>query len=155
MGRDAIGHHPPPAPKSAMTTRRASAGHPRRIRAGESEKRMKRTQILAAGVFGSILTLGAVLFAADKAEHPSALFKEYCIKCHGEDGKAQTPKGKQLMAREGIPHRCQRGLRRSNDACRATPEARPRPLRFPRSSLTESTPRPPRPGRYPGPACAA
>ena len=55
---------------------------------------------LAAGVFGSILTLGAVLFAADKAEHPSALFKEYCIKCHGEDGKANTPKGSQLMARD-------------------------------------------------------
>jgi mono/diheme cytochrome c family protein len=61
---------------------------------------MKRTQILAAGAFGSILTLGAVLFAADKAEHPSALFKEYCIKCHGEDGKANTPKGSQLMARD-------------------------------------------------------
>ena len=25
-------------------------------------------------------------------------FLQYCAKCHGEDGKAQTPKGKQLKA---------------------------------------------------------
>jgi mono/diheme cytochrome c family protein len=61
---------------------------------------MKRTRILAGVVFGSIAITGAVLVAADKAEHPSALFKEYCAKCHGEDGKANTPKGNQLMARD-------------------------------------------------------
>jgi mono/diheme cytochrome c family protein len=61
---------------------------------------MKRTKILAGVVFGSIAITGAVLVAADKAEHPSALFKEYCAKCHGEDGKANTPKGNQLMARD-------------------------------------------------------
>jgi len=39
-----------------------------------------------------------LLFAKD--DHPSALFKEYCVKCHGEDGTGNTPKGKQLMARD-------------------------------------------------------
>jgi len=33
-------------------------------------------------------------------QHPSALFLEYCAKCHGQDGTANTPKGKQLMARD-------------------------------------------------------
>lgn len=49
-----------------------------------------------AGIGGT-----ALLFARAKAEgHPSATFVEYCAKCHGEDGKGQTPKGKQLMARD-------------------------------------------------------
>lgn len=61
---------------------------------------MKTTRILAGAAFGSIAIAGAVLVAADKADHPSALFKEYCVKCHGEDGKANTPKGNQLMARD-------------------------------------------------------
>ena len=50
--------------------------------------------------FGLIAAMGVALFAEDKAEHPSALFKQYCVKCHGEDGKANTPKGSQLMARD-------------------------------------------------------
>ena len=33
-------------------------------------------------------------------QHPSALFLEYCAKCHGQDGTGNTPKGKQLMARD-------------------------------------------------------
>lgn len=33
-------------------------------------------------------------------QHPSALFIEYCAKCHGQDGTGNTPKGKQLMARD-------------------------------------------------------
>jgi mono/diheme cytochrome c family protein len=41
---------------------------------------------------------GVALYAGE--EHPSALFKQYCAKCHGEDGKASTAKGKQLMARD-------------------------------------------------------
>jgi mono/diheme cytochrome c family protein len=61
---------------------------------------MKRTRVASTLVFGLIAVMGAALFAADKAEHPSALFKQYCAKCHGEDGKANTPKGSQLMARD-------------------------------------------------------
>lgn len=59
---------------------------------------MRRTRILAGLVFGAIAGAGVVLWAAD--QHPSSLFLEYCAKCHGEDGKANTPKGKQLMARD-------------------------------------------------------
>jgi mono/diheme cytochrome c family protein len=59
---------------------------------------MRRTRILAASIFGLILGLGFTLYATE--DHPSALFKEYCAKCHGEDGKAQTAKGKQLMAQD-------------------------------------------------------
>jgi mono/diheme cytochrome c family protein len=59
---------------------------------------MRRTRILAASIFGLILGLGLTLYATE--DHPSALFKEYCAKCHGEDGKAQTAKGKQLMAQD-------------------------------------------------------
>jgi mono/diheme cytochrome c family protein len=56
--------------------------------------------VAAVLVFGSIVGVGVALFADENAEHPSALFKQYCAKCHGEDGKANTPKGSQLMARD-------------------------------------------------------
>jgi mono/diheme cytochrome c family protein len=60
---------------------------------------MKKPRILGALVFGAIAAVGVVaLFAAD--QHPSALFLEYCVKCHGQDGTGNTPKGKQLMARD-------------------------------------------------------
>ena len=59
---------------------------------------MKSTRLLSALVFGGLITFGLVLFATE--DHPSALFKEYCAKCHGVDGTANTPKGKQLMAQD-------------------------------------------------------
>lgn len=59
---------------------------------------MKSRRIAPAVVFGGLLSFGIVLFATE--DHPSALFKEYCAKCHGEDGTANTPKGKQLMAQD-------------------------------------------------------
>jgi mono/diheme cytochrome c family protein len=59
---------------------------------------MRRTRILAGVVFGILAGLAAAVFAGD--QHPSALFREYCAKCHGEDGTANTPKGRQLMARD-------------------------------------------------------
>lgn len=43
---------------------------------------------------------GTALLFARAGTHPSSTFVEYCAKCHGEDGKGQTPKGKQLMARD-------------------------------------------------------
>ena len=58
---------------------------------------MKPSRLLGAGAFVLTAGYGVALYAAE--EHPSALFKEYCAKCHGEDGRAETPKGKQLMAR--------------------------------------------------------
>ena len=60
---------------------------------------MKWTTAVALGVFGVIATAGVAAFAG-QSEHPSALFKEYCAKCHGEDGTGNTPKGKQLKARD-------------------------------------------------------
>jgi mono/diheme cytochrome c family protein len=59
---------------------------------------MKKARILGALVFGAIAVTGIALFAGD--QHPSALFLQYCAKCHGQDGTANTPKGKQLMARD-------------------------------------------------------
>ena len=60
---------------------------------------MKKDWLLGALVFGAIGAVGVIaLFAAD--QHPSALFLEYCAKCHGQDGTGNTPKGKQLMARD-------------------------------------------------------
>jgi len=63
-----------------------------------SMKRIGWTRVAAGLCFGLIAGGGVVLFGKDA--HPSALFIEYCAKCHGEDGNAKTPKGKQLMARE-------------------------------------------------------
>jgi mono/diheme cytochrome c family protein len=59
---------------------------------------MKAKRILGGLVFGGLLSFGVVLYATE--ERPSALFKEYCAKCHGEDGRADTPKGRQLMAQD-------------------------------------------------------
>ena len=36
---------------------------------------------------------------AGKGRHPSKLFKEYCAKCHGDTGKADTFRGKNMKAR--------------------------------------------------------
>lgn len=58
---------------------------------------MKASRVLGAAAFALLIGFGVAVYAAE--EHPSALFKQYCAKCHGEDGKAETPKGKQLMAR--------------------------------------------------------
>jgi mono/diheme cytochrome c family protein len=61
---------------------------------------MKGSRLLAALAFGVIVGFGLTLYAKDRDEgHPSDLFKQYCAKCHGEDGKAETPKGKQMKAR--------------------------------------------------------
>jgi len=57
---------------------------------------MRKSRILGALVFGGIALLGVAVYAADS--HPSDTFLQYCAKCHGEDGKAETPKGKQLKA---------------------------------------------------------
>ena len=58
---------------------------------------MRKTRLLGGLVFGLLIGFGVTLYATE--DHPSALFKEYCAKCHGEDGKAQTPRGQKLKAR--------------------------------------------------------
>ena len=57
---------------------------------------MRKTRILGGLVFGALAGAGVAAYAADS--HPSDTFKRYCAKCHGEDGRAETPKGKQLKA---------------------------------------------------------
>ena len=59
---------------------------------------MRRTRVLGGLVFGAIFGLGVAIFADET--HPSPLFKQYCAKCHGEDGKAQTQRGKNLGAQD-------------------------------------------------------
>ena len=59
---------------------------------------MKTTRLLGGLVFGAIGGLGLTAYATEP--HPSELFKQYCAKCHGEDGKGQTPQGKKLSARD-------------------------------------------------------
>jgi mono/diheme cytochrome c family protein len=59
---------------------------------------MRKTRLLGGLVFGLLIGLGVTLYATE--DHPSALFKEYCAKCHGEDGKAQTSRGKKMKARD-------------------------------------------------------
>ena len=59
---------------------------------------MKKDRILGVVVFGVLAGLGVALYAAEP--HPSDTYKRYCAKCHGEDGKAQTPKGKQLKSQD-------------------------------------------------------
>ncbi len=72
---------------------------------------MKKTRILGGLVSGVIAGAAVALLGVSGGasgsqgpqatdQHPSALFLEYCAKCHGQDGTANTPKGKQLMARD-------------------------------------------------------
>ena len=55
-------------------------------------------RVLSGAIFASLAGVGLALFAAEP--HPSDTFRQYCAKCHGEDGKAQTPKGKKMKARD-------------------------------------------------------
>jgi mono/diheme cytochrome c family protein len=77
----------------------------------KERKAMKGTRIPGAVVFGGIAAISVALLGisggpssppspAAGDQHPSALFLEYCSKCHGQDGTGNTPKGKQLMARD-------------------------------------------------------
>jgi len=61
---------------------------------------MRITRLAGGIVFGLISCLGVAFYAAGRNQGPSDLFKQYCAKCHGEDGTANTPKGKQLKARD-------------------------------------------------------
>jgi len=61
---------------------------------------MSKPRVLGVAVFGAISAIGIAAYAAGTPDaHPSELFKQYCAKCHGDDGKAQTAKGKLLKAR--------------------------------------------------------
>ena len=59
---------------------------------------MTSSKVLGAAAFALVAGYGVSLYAGP--EHPSALFKQYCAKCHGEDGKGQTEEGKKKGARD-------------------------------------------------------
>jgi mono/diheme cytochrome c family protein len=69
---------------------------------------MKKTQVLGAVAFAAITAYGLTLYATEP--HPSELFKKYCAKCHGDTGKADTFKGKHLMARKFADPEWQAGV---------------------------------------------
>ena len=58
---------------------------------------MSRARILGGLVLGAVAAFGVSAYATET--HPSELFKQYCAKCHGDDGKADTARGRQLKAR--------------------------------------------------------
>jgi len=59
---------------------------------------MRKARILGGVIVAALGAYGLTVYAQDK--HPSDEFIQYCAKCHGEDGKAQTARGKQLKARD-------------------------------------------------------
>ena len=59
---------------------------------------MRKARVLGGIVIAALGAYGVAMYAADK--HPSDEFLQYCAKCHGEDGKAQTSRGKNLKARD-------------------------------------------------------
>jgi len=75
---------------------------------------MKKGRLLGGLAIAAIGGLGVTLFATEP--HPSELFKQYCAKCHGEDGKADTPRGKKMKARDFTDAEWQAG---ENDAALA------------------------------------
>ncbi len=48
----------------------------------------------------SLIVLAGYASLAAAAYKPSSLFVQRCAKCHGEDGRAQTPKGQKMKARD-------------------------------------------------------
>ena len=56
---------------------------------------------ISALVLTGYTALGAAVFASsDAGFKPSKLYVQRCAKCHGEDGKAQTPKGQKMKAQD-------------------------------------------------------
>ena len=58
-------------------------------------------------IFLTVLAGYAAMAAA--AYKPSTLFVQRCAKCHGEDGRAQTPKGLKMKARDFTDAEFQKG----------------------------------------------
>jgi mono/diheme cytochrome c family protein len=69
---------------------------------------MTRTRVLGSLVFGSILGVAVAVYAAETK--PSETFEKYCAKCHGDDGKAKTFKGKMVKARNFTDAEWQAGV---------------------------------------------
>src|SRR5689334_16946399 len=69
-----------------------------------------KVSISALALAGSLsLALTGFASIAAGAFAPSKLFVERCSKCHGEDGRAQTPKGLKMKARDFTDPEFQKG----------------------------------------------
>ena len=102
--------------------RRAVGAGTRAPGPGESEERMKSDPASRrAGVWRD---RGPRVWPCTRpAEHPSETFMQYCAKCHGEDGKAQTPSGR--SSRPGIsPTRSFRASETDEDLIEAVTEGK-------------------------------
>jgi len=61
---------------------------------------MSRARFLGGFLLVAMAAFGLSAYGAGDTEtHPSELYKKNCAKCHGDDGKADTARGKNLKAR--------------------------------------------------------
>ena len=67
---------------------------------------IRRIPLVAFAVFATLGAFGLAAFVEDtsaadpQSAAPPPLFVQKCSKCHGEDGRAQTPKGKKMKAQD-------------------------------------------------------
>ena len=67
---------------------------------------IRRISLVAFAVFATLAAFGLAALvedtsaAAPQNAAPSPLFVQKCSKCHGEDGRAQAPKGKKMKAQD-------------------------------------------------------
>ncbi len=59
-----------------------------------------QTRPITAVMLLSLAVAGIAALAAEATPSLPPLFVQKCVKCHGEDGRAQTPKGKKMKARD-------------------------------------------------------
>jgi mono/diheme cytochrome c family protein len=61
---------------------------------------MSRARFLVGFFFVTLAAFGLSAYGSGDTEaFPSELYKKNCAKCHGDDGKADTMRGKHLKAR--------------------------------------------------------
>ena len=71
---------------------------------------MSRARFLVGFFFVTLGAFGLSAYGSDTPEHPSELFKKNCAKCHGDDGKADTTRGKNMKARNFTDAEWQAGV---------------------------------------------
>ncbi len=71
---------------------------------------MIRARTFGGLLFIAIAAFGVTAYGGGADAHPSELFKKNCAKCHGDDGKADTMRGKHLKARNFTDAEWQSGV---------------------------------------------
>jgi len=54
--------------------------------------------VAAVGIIGIGSAASQTSFASNEASSPRSLYLQHCSKCHGADGRADTPKGRETDA---------------------------------------------------------